>query len=299
MLKEVQTLACRGRFQRRMPERQERLSSLSSLISGAPVDTNSIETIARQQERARLLAKANGLSHPENMTGGRRILEAVVGRDDRLPRNFLTVGSRTADAVCRVATSTSAGERSLGTGFAVEKGLILTNNHVLPSKTAAARGQVEFGYWSDATGTHQNRIALSLDPDRLFLTDLQLDFTLVALEARAIETIYKVFGSIEILPRTGKVLIGEAVNIVQHGEGGPQSVSLRDNLVVDVFDDWVHYTSDTAEGTSGAPVLNDQWQLAALHHAAFEYTASDGSPVLVNEGARISSIAQSIARMLN
>jgi endonuclease G len=190
------------------------------------------------------------------------------------------------------------GELSLGTGFAVASGLILTNNHVLPDWTAAARGRVEFGFWSNAPDRQQSRIVLALDPGTLFLTDVQLDFSLVAFELQAAEAVYRVFGAIDILPRTGKALIGEAVNVIQHGDGAAQSVSLRDNVVVDVFDDWIHYTSDTSGGASGAPVLNDQWQLAALHHAAFEHTAADGSRILVNEGVRISSVASALARML-
>mgnify|MGYP003663040401 CR=1 FL=1 len=299
MLKQIQQIACAERFQKRASQRQERLSTLSSLISGAAVDPNSIETVERRQERARLLTQASPPSPGKDFDNGRHILEAVVGRDDRLPRNFLTLGGRTADAICRVATSTNTGERSLGTGFAVAQGLILTNNHVLPTEAWAARGQIEFGYWSSTPDPQQRRVTLALDPGRFFLTDLRLDFTLVAFEERARDIIHKVFGSIDILPQSGKALIGEAVNVIQHGGGGPQTVSLRDNVVVDIFDDWLHYTSDTDEGASGAPVLNDQWQLAALHHAAFEYTAADGSRILVNEGARISSIARSIAGMLS
>lgn len=299
MLRDIQHAACAVRFHRRETERQKRLSSLSSLMLGAPVDPSAIEPVARQQERARLLAKASSVPPPTDLRDGRRILEAVVGRDDRLPRSFLTLGSRTADAVCRVATFTDMGELSLGTGFAVARGLILTNNHVLPNHTAAARGQVEFGFWSSALDAQHSRLALALDPGRFFLTDVRLDFTLVSLERRASDAAHEIFGAIDLLPQSGKALVGEAVNVIQHGGGGAQTVSLRDNVVVDVFDDWIHYTSDTDEGASGAPVLNDQWQLAALHHAAFEYPAANGSRIVVNEGARISSITRALARMLS
>ncbi|MGX0975791.1 S1-C subfamily serine protease [Roseovarius sp. MBR-51] len=298
MLKDLQRTACAGRFQRRAAVRQQRLGSLSDLLSGKSVDPNSIEPMARQQERARLLAEARPALSASDLQDGRRILEAVVGRDDRLPRSFLVDGARTADAVCRVATLTDSGQPSLGSGFAVAPGLILTNNHVLPDWTAAARGQVEFGYWSNESARQNSRVVLALDPGTLFLTDVMLDFTLVAFEPNAAEAAHRVFGSIDILPDTGKALIGEALNVIQHGDGEAQTISLRDNVVVDVFDDWIHYTSDTSAGASGAPVLNDQWQLAALHHAAFEHTAADGRRVLVNEGVRISSIAGALARML-
>lgn len=298
MLKKLQQTACADRFYQRTVARQERLGSLSDLLSGKRVDPNSIEPTARQLERARLLAQSRPALSASDLQDGRRILEAVVGRDDRVPRSFLVDGARTADAVCRVATLTDLGQPLLGSGFAVAPGLILTNNHVLPDWNAAARGQVEFGFWSSDPDRQHSRVVLVLDPETLFLTDLQLDFTLVAFEPNAAEAAHRVFGSIDILAQTGKALIGEALNVIQHGDGAAQSISLRDNVVVDVFDDWIHYTSDTSEGASGAPVLNDQWQLAALHHAAFEYTAADGSRLLVNEGVRISSVAGALARML-
>lgn len=298
MLKDMQKSACAGRFHQRSSERQHRLGALSDLLSGKQVNPNAIEPVARQQERARLLAHARPTLSASDLQDGRRLLETVVGRDDRVPRGFLVDGVRAADAVCRVATLTASGEVSLGSGFAVAPGLILTNNHVLPDWTAAARGQIEFGFWSNDPEQQTSRVVLALDPATVFLTDLQLDFTLVAFEPGAAEAAYRVFGSIDILPNTGKALVGEALNVIQHGNGGPQSISLRDNVVVDVFEDWIHYTSDTSEGASGAPVLNDQWQLAALHHAAFEHTAADGRRILVNEGVRISSVATALARML-
>lgn len=223
MLKELQTTACAKRFHNRGAERQKRLGTLSSLLTGAPVDVDSIEPVPRQQERARLLAQTNPAMPPAHLRDGRRILEAVVGRDDRLPRSFLTLGSRTADAVCRVATFPDNGTMSMGTGFAVARGLILTNNHVLPDPAAAARGLVEFGYWSSAREGQSSRVALSLDPDRLFLTDLRLDFTLVSLDRRASDAAHRVFGAIDLLPQSGKALVGEAVNVIQHGAGGAQT----------------------------------------------------------------------------
>lgn len=299
MLREIQQAASAERFQERGKERQGRLGSLLSLLSGAPLDPSVIEPVARQHERARLLAQASRVRPPADLRNGRRILEAVVGRDDRLPRSFLKDGNRTADAVCRVATITDMGELSLGTGFAVARGLVITNNHVLPNHAAAARGQVEFGFWSSTLDRQHSGVTLALDPDRLFLTDVRLDFTLVSLERPASNAAHQIFGAIDLLPQSGKALVGEAVNVIQHGGGGAQTVSLRDNVVVDVYDDWIHYTSDTEEGASGAPVLNDQWQLAALHHAAFEYPAANGRRIVVNEGIRISSIARALERMLS
>lgn len=298
MLNKLQQITFQKRFQLRRNVRKERLGSLSAMLGGQPVNPSFIEPISRQEERARLLVHSGRTLRENDLRNGRRILEVVVDRDDRVPRSFLIDGNRTANAVCRVVTVTDLGELSLGTGFAVAPGLILTNNHVLPNWSSAKRGQIEFGFWSTAPDRQQSSVILQLDPETFFLTDLRLDFTLVAFEPKAAEAVHRVFGAIDILPRSGKALIGEPLNVIQHGDGGLQSISLRNNVVVDVFNDWIHYTSDTSQGSSGAPVLNDQWQLAALHHASFEYISDAGIPVKVNEGARISSIARKLSQML-
>ncbi|MFJ1567897.1 trypsin-like serine peptidase [Streptomyces erythrochromogenes] len=76
------------------------------------------------------------------------------------------------------------------------------------------------------------------------------------------------FGSLPLKEAQGKAVIGELVSIIQHPNGEPKQLALRDDQIVDVLDDFVHYSADTARGSSGAPVFNDQWEVVALHHAA-------------------------------
>ncbi|MEU1527122.1 serine protease [Nocardia rhamnosiphila] len=291
MLKEVQQLALWQRFENRNDLRSERLGALGSLLAGADVDPRRVEPLGRQLERARLLHRSD-LSR--EIDGGptvsRKVFEAVIGRDDRLPRNFLADGATATNAVCRVVSLMADGAVSFGTGFSIGPGLIMTNNHVLPSPEIAARSLVQFGYFLDSPSSDSRAVSVRLNPNDLFITNIQLDFTVVSLDRQLSATVYELFGAINLLPRSGKALTGEAVNVIQHGDGQPQTVSIRDNVVVDVFDDWVHYTSDTSAGASGSPVLNDQWQLAALHHAAIEHRAQNGRMVVINEGVRISSI---------
>ncbi len=61
-----------------------------------------------------------------------------------------------------------------------------------------------------------------------------------------------------LIAESGKALATEPVNIVQHPNGEPKQVVLRQNRVLDVFDRFVHYTADTSPGSSGSPVYNDQ-----------------------------------------
>ena len=67
------------------------------------------------------------------------------------------------------------------------------------------------------------------------------------------------------------------------------------------LDHFIHYSTDTEPGSSGAPVFNDQWQVLALHHkavpAASADAAQDADPVwIANEGVRISAIFELLER---
>lgn len=60
---------------------------------------------------------------------------------------------------------------------------------------------------------------------------------------------------------------GERVNIVQHPFGQPKQISIQNNLVEYVGGDVIQYVTSTNPGSSGSPVLNDQWQVVGLHHS--------------------------------
>jgi endonuclease G, mitochondrial len=64
-------------------------------------------------------------------------------------------------------------------------------------------------------------------------------------------------------------------------------VALRQNLLVDVTEQELWYITETAPGSSGAPVFNDSWQVVAVHRlgapargAGGEILTSDGTPFI-------------------
>lgn len=299
MLNKVQKFALKQRFDNRRLARSEKLHTLCTMLAGKNVDARRVESLDRQAARAMLMSRADLTWEVEESAGSsRKIFEAVVGRNDRLPCSFLPDGAKAANAVCRVISVTPDGMVTYGTGFSIAPGLIMTNNHVLPAAETAARSQAEFGYWSQALGADGQTMRVDLSPGDVFITDPELDFTIVGLDPQVAAPLFEAVGAIELLPSSGKALVGEPVNVIQHGDGEAQTISIRDNVVVDVFDNWIHYTSDTSPGASGSPVLNDQWQLAALHHASIEHRGADGSVVVVNEGVRVSAILDRLDAML-
>jgi endonuclease G len=93
------------------------------------------------------------------------------------------------------------------------------------------------------------------------------------------------------------------VNIIQHPRGWPKMISVRNNLLTARTGTTLLYETDTDEGSSGAPVLNDEWDLIALHHWGqpfLENVDENGNPIptTVNEGVRISAICRDLMSRL-
>ena len=196
---------------------------------------------------------------------------------DFLPASFLSEGSRCARAVCRIET-----RDSLGTGFLIAPGVLITNNHVLEDEHQAAEASARFEYDADSES-----FAVSLLPDELFITDVDLDFTIVACVAESLAD----FPTIPLRRSPAGVARGERVSVIQHPRGRLKEVALHENRVVEIRDRVLRYRTDTEPGSSGSPVFNHQWELVGLHHAGVKSgeTAS-------NEGILVSAIVDHLLR---
>jgi len=251
--------------------------------------------------------------HPNDGLG----LERILGTSDLLEINFLDIGRRAGRAVGRVQVRDLSGRvREFGTGFVVSPNLLLTNNHVLPSADSARRSLVDFEYEDDEHFNPRTPVVFGLDPERLFITNAALDYTIVAIRPASVDGDAPLadFGFLPLSDKKGKILVDEYVAVIQHPGGAPKKIALRNNKLVDVFDDFIHYTTDTDRGASGSPVFNDQWQVVGLHHAGVKQRdeqgrvlAVDGSlwtpsmgesriAYIANEGVRISSILADLRR---
>jgi endonuclease G len=238
-------------------------------------------------------------------------LERVLGKSDLVGINYLELGLLAARPVCRIQVVNPLGRtEGYGTGFLVGPNLLLTNNHVLEKAEMAMKSFAEFDFEEDINGRLRATKAFELRPDELFVTDKRLDFTLVSIALTASDgTPLANYGVLRLAEETGKVRVGEYVSIIQHPDGGFKQCCLRENEVVDIFENWLHYLTDTQPGSSGSPVFNDQWLVAALHHAGVpkkdaqgNVLKTDGQPYRegidnenliawkANEGIRISQI---------
>ncbi|EKX61675.1 endonuclease I [Streptomyces ipomoeae] len=238
-------------------------------------------------------------------------LERLIGRNNLTPVAFLEEGALVSRSVGRITISGPDGGH--GTGFLVSPSLLLTNNHVLRGRETAHRSTVAFSFQAGIDGRPLEPAVFQLEPHRFFVTDRGLDFSLVAVAERGARgEALSSFGRLTLSEVQGTVVVGEFVNIIQHPRGEPKQLALRENQVVDILDRFLHYESDTREGSSGSPVFNDQWEVVALHHSAVPKTDADGRPLSVdgtvwtpemgddrlawqaNEGVRISRVLRAL-----
>lgn len=224
-------------------------------------------------------------------------MERILGKSDLFPISYLETGLNKSKAICRISIRDNKGVViGYGTGFLVSEDVIMTNNHVINSYQIAFNSVAEFNYQDDESFMPCPTYNYRLDPEKLFITNELLDFTLVAVKNNtAIEKSLKDFGYLKILTKPGNILEGEYVSIIQHPKGGPKSITLRENKVSNIKGNYIHYLTDTEPGSSGSPVFNDQWILVALHHSGVP-NPEKKNEWIANEGIQISSIADLIAK---
>ncbi|WP_104990210.1 endonuclease [Deinococcus sp. NW-56] len=304
-----------ARFLRRDPERAQTLERLSV---GGPLAADTETRVEARLTRlgvplpeARAVAEgqADGLAVAARLPEDTRLpLERVLGANDLVGVAYLDLARAASRAVGRIVLRDSRGRtRGYGTGWLCGPGALLTNHHVLEDAASARTAAVEFDYELRPDGTLRDRVTLNLDPDTLFVTSEALDYSLVAVGGDT-----SAFGWLPLFGSVGKVLVGEALSIIQHPSGEPKQIALRENRLVDLLPDFLHYETDTAPGSSGSPVFNDAWEVVALHHSGVPRKDAqgrtlrrDGQPVqpgdqdtlidwIANEGVRISRIVEDL-----
>jgi hypothetical protein len=71
------------------------------------------------------------------------------------------------------------------------------------------------------------------------------------------------------------------VSIIQHPSGERKQLALRENQLIDVLEDFLHYRTDTAPGSSGSPVFNDHGNRGMLIQVCHSEIVRDGFSLLM------------------
>jgi len=225
----------------------------------------------------------------------RVFFESIVEGSDLLPLRYLGTGQMAAKAVGRIQVSLADGAgEGFATGFLVAPGLLLTNQHVLRSPSWAEVATLTMDAEDGVDGLPLVPRIFRLMPDRLFIADEKLDFCFVAVAARAVDgTALDEYGHFRLFAETGKIVRGEYATIIQHPNGRQKHIAARDNRIsVYVYDDpadaatgagndFIYYTTDTLRGSSGAPVMSDQWYVIALHRRGVPLVRARGGEAVV------------------
>ena len=235
--------------------------------------TESARTIDRPEVVERRLNMLAAVA-PENVADA---FERYIGKNDLLPVNYLLTGYLQSRSVGLIRYfDKRAGKGAVATGFLISEDLLMTNHHVFPVATAAefanlARdATIDFNAEYDIDGNHRDQLCFELDPDRFLHTSQELDMAVVAVRPtdKTGTKSLKSQGYLVLNPTLGKVGKGDFASIIQHPSGKEKQIAIRKNEVVDIDHPIaLTYVSDTAQGSSGAPVFNDQWQTIALHSA--------------------------------
>ncbi len=247
----------------------------------------------KSEEENKQIPKENMLFNSKDSIA----MERILGKNDLFPISYLQIGLNNSKSVCRISIRDSRGVVvGYGTGFLVAPNIILTNNHVINSYQVASNSTAEFNYQDDENFMPCTTYNFRLNPQTFFITDVKLDFTLVAVNENVTnEKHLKDFGFLKMSQKEGTILPEEYVSIIQHPKGGPKSVTLRENKVSRIKDGFIHYLTDTEPGSSGSPVFNDQWNLVALHHSGVPDPEKKDEWV-ANEGILIFEIVNYLAK---
>jgi hypothetical protein len=234
--------------------------------------------------------------------------EVIVHQDDMVPFSFLAAGVEAGRSVAKLSVPRfEDGEQQrlawngspviyLGTGWLITQDLLVTNYHVVNARESSegeaarpdlmlqvAHVEVEFGY--DDWGAQAERVPVR----SLEAWDRQLDYAVLRLVAPAGRPPLRV-ATTRLVKRPS---VYTPVNIIQHPDGGPKRIAIRNNLITASTDTRLRYFTDTNRGSSGAPVFDDSWTVVALHWGS---TAAEGvrfqgrSTAWVNVGTHITAI---------
>jgi endonuclease G len=188
------------------------------------------------------------------------LTEAIIGEPNFKSIWWLELALQAARSVARVKLPAGS-----ATGFMVAPDIFMTNNHVFEDESDARNAKLQFNYRLKANGDPAERDEWTCDPDDLFRTNPELDYTIARVKKKDNKNAGDVWGYFD-LRHGASVAENQRVNIIQHPQGRFQEIAFRDNQVKTVQDNYVQYLSDTDYGTSGSPVLDDWFNVVALHN---------------------------------
>lgn len=163
-----------------------------------------------------------------------------------------------------------------GTAWFIAPRLVITNHHVVNARRKEGvkepdASEDDFRLQAENSTLLFDYVRKDVEPKELRLgrgtlmhADKNLDFALLQLPEGAEERPSLRLRAKPIMKRVDQAF-GTGVNLLQHPNGDPMRLGFRNNYVVVGTVDALSYLTDTAVGSSGSPVCDDGWAVAALH----------------------------------
>lgn len=258
----------------------------------------------------RIAAQASGQPAVPNPAALREVVnnEDIVHRDDMVDFLFLAAGALAGKSVAKLFVpryengvavfENGKARRTLGTGWLLTDRLLMTNHHVIQfrkrGETVATdidlrlqgeHATVKFDYdTADDEG-------VDFEVEKLEAWDKDLDFAVLRLKT----SVPRAPLQLQKVPVVFSPGMYVPVNIIQHPSGHPKRVALRNNLLTGADPTSIRYFTDTLQGSSGSPVLDDSWQVVALHRGSdtvngISFQGRDTA--VVNLGTQITAILE-------
>jgi V8-like Glu-specific endopeptidase len=221
------------------------------------------------------------------------VAEKIIGENTLRDVYFLEVLLDLVAGVVRVHGP------EIGTGFLISPDLLMTNQHVISSVAIAKECTFQFNYQLDRTGRALPvQTARALDGGLFRMSPMaphnatihELDYTIVQLT-----DVPKSAHCLKLRPTA--IQRDSRLTIIQHPGGDYKKISMQNNFVEYVDEFVVQYTTSTEPSSSGSPVLNDDFDVVAIHHSGGQLTEpTTKRRYFRNEGVRLSAIIDDLRR---
>lgn len=221
------------------------------------------------------------------------VAEKIVGENTLRDVYFLEVLLDLARGVVRIDGPET------GTGFLITGNLLMTNQHVIGSASIAKKCAFQFNHQLDSAGK-----ALPVQTARALEGGLFRTSPIAPRNATANELDYTIVqltdvpkGARHLTLKPATIGRDSRLTIIQHPGGGYKKISMQNNFVEYADELVVQYTTSTEPGSSGSPVLNDDFEVVAIHHSGGQLNEpTTKRRYLRNEGIRMSAILDDLRR---